>query len=453
MQQCSDIQYNATDEFDENITINVKKILYILVSNCKLLILVFLTVFILFLSLTFILPKKYTVESALYINKANETNLMEFNPYAIESQMNGNFSLSSANKLADELEIINSPIVMENVIKENEIKYQKLFGIFNTSKTGKYVSPQKFNKKRKNPKIENLKNTNILKITYTSKDPERAYNIVNSIINNYIVLQQSLNTEKSKSDKAIIEEEYKKAKAKLEEKINKSNGLPESAVSGIGGVTAMSAFSTSANSALSTLKGQILSGKRSQIAVSEDAAKTSVLSSKLEWAKIVEKMSKTSTVLVINPPQLPEKYEQTSPKLFTNILLGLVWGFLFSLSSLIFIEARNKKLSYSMLGNNIIYNFKKDMLKLQIDLLSVQDNKVTIICFDDIKSTILETPFNKYPIIEAKISDNFINSVKKYDNFVIFSEIGQTDSLLYKQVKSILSNLNKKIVADVLVKD
>ena len=32
-----------------------------------------------------------------------------------------------------------------------------------------------------------------------------AYNVVNSIISNYIDLQQSLNTEKSKSDKAILE--------------------------------------------------------------------------------------------------------------------------------------------------------------------------------------------------------------------------------------------------------
>lgn len=445
--------YIPDENIDEELTIDLKKILLTIWSQKYLIVQVFLVVFLIFIALTFVLPKKYTVNADLYINKTNNTNLAEFNPFIIDSQLNGSFSLTGTNKLADELEIINSPIVMENVILENNIKYKKLFGIFTTKKTGKFVSPQKFNKKRKNPKIENVKNTNILKISYTSKDPKLAYDVVNSIINNYIVFQQSLNAEKSKSDKAIIEEEYNKVKSRLKQNINQSAGLPENALYGMGSMSAMSAFSTSASKAMAGLKGQMISGKRTQIEVSEDAAKTAALSSKLEWAKIVEKMSDTSTVLLINPPLLPEKYEQSSPKLLTNILLGLFFGFLFSLIALIISENRSKKLTYSMLGDNIIYDFDKDLLKLQIDLLSEENNNIAVICFDNTQNHLLQTNFNKYHIIQAGISNEFINSIKNFNKFLLFSKIAQTDSTLYKQVNSILKNLNKEVISDVLVKD
>lgn len=446
-----DILYTQEDELNAELTIDLRRIVLAIWSQKYLIVQVFLVVFFMFIALTFIIPKKYTVNADLYINKTNNTNLAEFNPFLIDSQLNGSFSLTGTNKLADELEIINSPIVIENVILENNIKYKKLFGIFTTKKTGKFVSPQKFNKKRKNPKIENVKNTNILKISYTSKDPQLAYNVVNSIINNYIVFQQTLNSEKSKSDKKIIEEEYNKVKERLNQKLSQSAGIPESAISGMGSMSAMSAFSTSANKAMAGLRGQMISGKRTQISVSEDAAKTASLSSKLEWAKIVEKMSDKSTVLVINPPLLPEKYEQSSPKLLTNILLGLFFGFLFSLFALIYAENSSKKLTYSMLGDNIIYDFDKDLLNLQINLLSEENNNIAVICFDNIQNHLFQTNFNKYPIIQADISNEFINSVKNFNKFLLFSEIGHTDSTLYKQVNSILKNLNKEVIKDVLI--
>lgn len=437
------------NDFDEEITFNLKKYLYVLWNRKILIFFVFVTVIAFFVLMTFVSPKKYTVEADLYINKSNYTNLAEFNPFVIESQTEDGFSISSANKLANEIELIKSSLVIDNVIKENNLIYQKKFGFITTSKTGKYYSTKAFLGKGKNPKFDNVKNTNILKIKYTSKNPEKAYNIVNSIINNYIDLQQTLNAEKSKSDKAIIEREYNKVKSQLNQKINQSSGLPESAVGGMGNMTAMSAFSASASRAMANLQGQILSGKRSQIAVSEDAAKTAELSSKLEWARIVEEMSDNSKVLIINPPVKPEIYEISSPNLFKNILLGIIWGLLLSLTALIIAETTNKKLTYSMLGDDILYNFEKNLTELQISLLSLQGENVAFVVFD--KFDISKYGFEKNQVLKAEISDKFINSVRKYDKFILFSSIGQTDASLYKQTKLILSNLNKVVVKDVLI--
>lgn len=437
------------NDFDEEITFNLKKYLYILWNRKILIFFVFLAVIAFSVIITFFSPKKYTVEADLYINKSNYTNLAEFNPFVIESQTEDGFSISSANKLANEIELIKSALVIDNVIKENNLIYQKKFGFITTSKTGKYYSTKAFLGKGKNPKFDNVKNTNILKIKYTSKNPEKAYNIVNSIINNYIDLQRTLNAEKSKSDKSIIEREYNKVKSQLNQKINQSSGLPESAVGSMGNMTAMSAFSTSVSRAMANLQGQILTGKRSQIAVSEDAAKTAELSSKLEWARIVEEMSDNSKVLIINPPVKPEKYEISSPNLFKNILWGIIWGLLLSLSALIFVETTSKKLTYSMLGDDIIYDLEKNLTDFQIYMLSTQGEKVAFVTFDNLN--ISKYDFEKIQVLEAEISDKFINSVKKYDKFILFSSIGETDSSLYKQTKLILSSLNKVIIKDVLI--
>lgn len=449
--QESQVYDNFDNEFDEELTIDIKKIFFTVWNGKYLLIKIFSVVLLFFILLTFFTAKKYTVEADLYINKSNYTNLAEFNPFVIESQTEDGFSVSNANKLTNEIELIKSSLVIDNVIHENNLIYKKKFGIFTTPKTGKYLSTKAFIGKGKNPKFDNIKNTNILKIRYTSKNPEVAYNIVNSIINNYIELQQSLNTEKSKSDKAIIEKEYNKAKAQLSSNLNQSSGLPESAVSGMSNFSALSAFSTSASKAIANLKGQILSGKRSQIAVSEQAAKTAELSSKLEWARIVEEMSNNSKVLIINPPVKPEAYEQTSPNLLSNILLGIVFGLLLSLLALIIKETTSKTLTYSMIGDNAIYSLRKNLTELKTILLTNKDKNVAFVAFDDTYADIKEQNLGKYPVITAEISEEFVTALAKVQNVILFEKINQTDSKFYKQIKSILKDMNKNIIKEVLV--
>lgn len=449
--QESQVYNNFDNELEDELTIDLKKIFLAIWSRKYLIVKVFVVVLLIFICITFISPKKYTVEADLYINKSNATNLSEFNPYVIESQLEDGFSSTASNKLANEIELIKSALVMQKVIKENEIRYKKIFGIFSTKKTGKLIPAQKFNKKGKNPSFENIRGTNVLKIRYTSKNPETAYNIVNSIILNYIDLQQSLNTEKSKSDKAILEKEYNKAKVQLNEKLSQSSGLPASAVSGMGNISAMSAFSASASKAIGNLKGQFISGKRSEIEVTENATKAAQLASKLEWARIVAEMSDNSKVLVINPPFKPEIYDQSSPKLFYHIMLGIIFGAFASLISLFLVESTSKKLTYSMIGDNIIYNYTDNIGDVKAYLLANNDKNIAILAFKDSLQLVKETYGGNYKVIVADISDDFINNIKKFDNFIIFETINATDAKLYKNIMIILKKLNKKIIKEVLL--
>lgn len=447
-----DMLYIPDENLDEELNIDFKKIFLMFWNRKSLIIKVFVLVLLLFIASTFILPKKYTVEADLYINKSNATNLAEFNPYAIESRIEDGFSFTSTNKLGNEIELIKSPLVMQKVINENGIKYKKIFGIFSTKKTGKLIPAQKFNKKGKNPTFESVRGTNVLKIKYTAKKPDMAYNVVNSIIADYIDLQQSLNTEKSKSDKEILEKEYNKVKSELNQKLNNSSGLPESAANGMGNISAMSAFSASASKAIGNLKGQFISGKRSEIEVAENATKAAQLASKLEWARIVAEMSDNSKVLVINPPLMPEVYDQSSPKLLINILLGIVFGTIAALFALIFAETTSKKLTYSMLGDNVVYNFMDNLTELKMCFLANKDSNIALVAFDDAIEDVKEQYLGKYTIISADITDEFVNSVKNYDKVILFEKVNSTDSKLYKNIITILKDLNKNILKEVLVK-
>ena len=455
MQQQQVNYYIPQEELDEELTIDLKKIFFALWSRKFLIIKTFLTVLVIFIALTFIMPKKYKVESDLYINKANNSNMMEINPYAIEELGAGGgmaaLMAGGGGALTNELELMQSPLVIDKVIRENNLVCKKLFGIFPNKKEGEYISTKSFLKK--NVSFENKKGTNVITIEYKSKDPELAYNVVNSIINNYVELHKQLNSEKSKSDKKVIETEYNKAKKALNQKMNAVSGLPEQAAAATGGLSAMSAFSKSAQQAMSNLKGQIVAGQKSRIAVTEEAEKVAALSSKLEWAKMVDEMSDSSKVLVLKEPQKLRDFEYSSPKLLINILLGIVFGFLASLFAVIFAENTDKKLTYSMLGDNIIYSLENDFSDLKLFLLANQDKKVSIAVFENIPQDTVEQlrEFKNVNLVKADITEEFVQNIKNSEEIVIFATVGKTSSKLYKQIKTMLSEMNKKISQEVLI--
>ena len=448
--------YISEEELDEELTIDFKKIAFGIWIRKFLILKVFTLILLFFIALTFISAKKYTVSSDLYINKANNSNMMEINPYAIEElgSAGGGMAalMSGGGGLINELELIQSPLVIDKIIKENDLRFKKIFGIFPTKKTGEYLTTEAFLKK--NISFENKKGTNVLSIEYKSKDPELAYNVVNSIITNYIALHKELNAEKSKSDKKVIETEYNKAKAALNSKVNTISGLPEQAMVSTGNLTAMSAFSRSAQQAMSNIKGQIVAGEKSRIAVTEEAAKVAALSSKLEWAKMVEEMSDSSKVLVLKEPQKLRDFEYSSPKLLINILLGIVFGAIAALFAVIIAENTDKKLSYSMLGENIIYNIENDFSDLKLLLLANQDKKIATVCFENIPSNIEEQlkAYRNLSLVKADISNEFVQSVKNSDEILSFVTIGKTNSKFYKQIKTMLTEMNKKVALECLIK-
>ena len=449
--------YIPQEELDEELTIDLKKIFFAIWNRKYLIIKIFTVILLFFIALTFISAKKYTVSSDLYINKANNSNMMEINPYAIEELGAGGGMaalMSGGGGLTNELELIQSPLVIDKVIRENNLVYRKKWGIIPNKKEGEYISTQAFLGKGKNPTFENKKGTNVLSIEYKSKDPELAYNVVNSIITNYVALHKELNAEKSKSDKKVIETEYNKAKAALNSKVNTISGLPEQAMVSTGNLTAMSAFSRSAQQAMSNIKGQIVAGEKSRIAVTEEAAKVAALSSKLEWAKMVEEMSDSSKVLVLKEPQKLRDFEYSSPKLLINILLGIVFGAIAALFALIIAENTDKKLSYSMLGENIIYNIENDFSDLKLLLLANQDKKIATVCFENIPNNIEEQleAYRNLSLVKADISNEFVQSVKNSDEILIFATVGKTNSKFYKQIKTMLTEMNKKVALDCLIK-
>lgn len=448
--------YNYNQDIDEELTIDLKKIFCALWSRKILISKVFLIILLCFIILTFISPKKYKVDSDLYINKANNTNMMEINPYAIEELggAGGGMAalMSGGGGLTNELELMQSPLVIDKVIRENNLVYKKKFGIIPNKKEGEFISTTAFLKK--NISFENKKGTNVITIEYKSKDPELAYNVVNSIINNYVELHKQLNSEKSKSDKKVIEAEYNKAKKALNTKLNSSSGLPEQALATSGNISAMSAFSKSARQAMANLTGQVIQGQKSRVAVTEEAEKVAALSSKLEWAKMVDEMSDSSKVLVLKEPQKLRDFEYSSPKLLINILLGIVFGFIASLFAVILAENTDKKLTYSMFGDNIIYNLEEDFSDLKLLLLANADKRMSIITFEDIPSNILSKFENIRNInfVKADISNEFVNSISTSDKVILIVSVGKTNSKFYKQIKSMLGEMNKNIISEAIIK-
>ena len=444
---------------DEELNIDLKRIFFAIWARKSLIIKIFISAILFFILLTFISPKKYIVSSDLYINKANNSNMMEINPFALEelgAAGGGVAALMSGggSALANELELMQSPLVIDKVIRENNLVYKKRWGIIPNKKEGEYISTAAFLGKGKNISFENKKGTNVITIEYKSKDPEFAYNIVNSIINNYIEIHKQLNSQKSKSDKDILESEYTKAKTALNKKVNEVQGLPEQAMTSTGNLTAMSAFSKSAQQAMSTIKGQVIAGERSRIELTEEASKVAELSSKLEWAKMVDKMSDSSKVLVLKEPQKLRDFEYSSPKLLINIILGIVFGFIISIIALIFAELTDRKLSFSMLSDNIIYDLKKDFTDLKLQLLANQDKNISIVTFENLSDDILSSlkEFKNITVIKADITNEFVQHVNKSEKVVLFSKIGQTSSKLYKQIRTILTDMKKNILLDCLIK-
>ena len=110
--------YPMQDELDEELTIDLKKIFFALWSRKLLIISVFICVLVFFILLTFILPKKYKVDADLYINKSNNSNMAELNPYVIsELGAGGGMAaiMSGGGTLANDIELMQSPLVIDKV--------------------------------------------------------------------------------------------------------------------------------------------------------------------------------------------------------------------------------------------------------------------------------------------------------------------------------------------------
>ncbi|MBR6127110.1 hypothetical protein IKQ21_05435 [bacterium] len=453
MPQDNIVLYNPYNELDEDININYLKIWKIICSRKKILLKVFCLVLIFFILLTFIVPKKYKVTADLYINKSNSSNMLEVNPYALDEASSPMLSMGTDKAINNEIELMKSELVLDKVIRENGLVYKKKFGFIPNKKEGEFLTAEAFYKKGKVLKIENTKNTNVVTIEYKHKKPEISYGVVSSLISNYIELHKELNTEKSKSDMKLLESEYTKIRENLEKNINKSVGLPVQSMTGIGNLSAMSAFSRSASEAIGNIKGQYLAGEKSQIAVSEERQKLTQLATKLEWAKMVEQMSDSSKVLVLKEPKQLRPFENTSPKLIINVILGVILGALSSIFALIYVEITDKKLAYSKISNNVIYNGLENVDSIKAEILGYDPDKILLISLVQLPQDFINNvqTLSNAKVVYANLTKDFLQEISSSKKIMIISKIQVTSTDLYKKIESIIEKQNKVNVQDILI--
>ena len=453
MQQENVVFYNPMDELDDDLNINFEKIWKTIWSRRVLLIKVFCSVLAFFVLITFIMPKKYVVSADLYINKSNNSNMMEVNPYVLDEASGSAIPMGADKAMNNEIELMKSELVLDKVIRDNGIVYKKKFGILPNRKEGEYLTTEAFYKKGKKLKLENTKNTNVITIQYTAGKPELAYGVVSSLITHYIELHKELNTEKSKSDKQLLESEYAKTKQALEKKINQSSMLPVQSMAGIGNISAMSAFSKSASQAIGNIKSQYVQGEKSQIAVTEESQKLTQLATKLEWAKLVEQMSDSSKVLVLKEPKQLRPFEKSSPKLLMNIILGCIFGGLLSLIALIFVEQSSKKLTYSMLTNNIIFDGINKQALIETKLYSYNPKKVLALSLVQLPQSFINSvqSLPNTHIAYCNQTKDFIDKIMVADKIVLISKLGITDAESYKVVRDVIKNQQKEVAYDILM--
>lgn len=441
------LDYNIDEEIDKDLNIDLKKILLTVWNRKKLVFLVFCVTICFFVLITLFGTKKYTVTADLYINKGNTTHMADVNPYILEDSTGSILSMSSTNLLANEMELIKSEPVINNVIAENDIRYKKILGIFPNKKEGELISTDSFLKKGKNPKFENIKGTNVITVKYVAKKPELAYNVVSSIITNYIKLQKELQADKSKFDTMVLEKEYQTAQQQLNDKLNKSEGM-----SGQGDkMAALAAFSSGSTNASTIIRSQMIQGEKNKIDITKEAKKVTELSAKLQWAKLVEEMSASSKVIVLREPHKLRDFEYSSPKPLINFLISIVYGLIFSAIAVLIAEIKDKKLTWSMLSGKIINSI--DDIELKKNLLINKDKKVSIIAFETINEDVLSKlrNFQNITVVNAEFTANLIDRIKFSDQIMTFAKIGETDAELYKQIKSVIENLNKEILFEILL--
>ena len=447
MQNENIVLLNSANEPDEELNINVLKIWNILWSRKLLIIKVFCSVLLFFVLLTFIMPKKYIVTADLYINKSNNSNMMDVNPFVLDDATGPIVSMGSDKSINNEIELIKSELVLDKVIRDNNIRYTK------GKRKGEYISAEAFYGKGKTLQIDNVKNTNVISIKFKSRKPDYAYGVVSSLITNYIQLHKEINSEKSKSDKRLLESEYAKIKTNLDKRINETNGLPAQTITGIGNLSAMSAFSRSASEAISNIKSQYMAGEKSQIEVKEESEKLANIAAKLEWAKMVEQMSDSSKVLILKEPKQLMPFEKSSPKLLINIILGCIFGALASLTALIYIECNDKKLPYSVLSDNIIYDGFNDFDKIKIEILGNRPKKVLLVSLVQLSQNIIDKirSISNADIVYADLTDEFIDKISENSHIIMVSKIQDTNTDTYKKVKNLIIKQNKNITCDILV--
>ena len=168
---------------------------------------------------------------------------------------------------------------------------------------------------------------------------------------------------------------------------------------------------------------------------------------------MVEEMSDSSKVLVISEPILPRSFEKSSPKLLINIILGCIFGGLASLIALIVAESMDKKLSYSKLSDNIIYDVQNHIDTLKAEVINNNKSKILLVSFLQIPAEISDR-LQGLPNLEttyADVSYEFNDKLDAADKVILLSQIMVTNKESYDTIRKVIKTKNKEILADALI--
>ena len=235
--------------------------------------------------------------------------------------------------------------------------------------------------------------------------------------------------------------------------MGRSSILPPTAMNSLGMMAALKSHNKAIGGAMSSVQGQVIEGQKSQISVDQEVEKLKLVKSKLEWTNLVEKMSKdTSNVIVLKQPEIKKSFEQSSPKLLINLLLGILFGFFASVIVVIFAEQTDKTLTYSDLGDRIIYNIADNIDDLKILLLANSKETMLIVDFDGFQSELLKRleGFSNFKIIKSDITPKTIEEIANAKKLVFAAKIGETPKKIYKQIKTVCDETNGFICTEVV---
>jgi len=322
---------------DSEIIIDFNKALKTIIDNKKTIFVCFVISMLLGILLNFTLPKKYTSEAKVLIKRTGSTNLSYINPYVIpetseSNNYNGFFAVK--NSLNEEIEIIKSPLVIDNTIKENNLKYK------NGPAKGSYLSTEDF--LRKNFNISKLKDADIIYISYKSKNPVLSYNIVKSIINNYKAMQENINFEKASNDTVFLKKACLKTEKELNFKINqlkKYNNQTEGLTGGssTSNLNLLSFYDKRFKQKLKQISDNQTNFKKLENEITQKTEELNTLKKKLEWSYLVKEMSKNTTnIVILQSPKIKEKYAFSEPQPLVIFILCIFGWIFMCLTTIIF---------------------------------------------------------------------------------------------------------------------
>ncbi len=451
------VENNFNNNEHEDITINFKQIINILIYRKNLFFILSILIIPLFLGFYFISPKKYETNAKLYVNSSVNTNLMDINPYIIGNAGGGTSSGSLSSMLSglggslkNEIEIIKSPLVIDQVIKENNLKYKK------GPKTGKYINTHDFLNKNLSITSDG-KGSNILSISYKAKEPEFAYNIVTSIINNYKKTKRLMNIDKTEKDIDFLNKEYQKIEKGLNSQIDilkASDAKLYNAMSGAQSINIVeSYYDKNIKNLLDKMADKSLDSKKLYLEMERNIEKLKMIQSKLDWSNLVQKMAEnTSNIIVLEPPVKKENFEYSEPKLITHLILGFILAIFTSIISIIIAEVRDKKLTYSSFDENTVSN--EDELDQLIINLSVKDERATLLAPKTTNNESVQQLASSQNVSLTNIEtmENIITSIKGANSVILAGEIGETPKKTYKLIKQTCKELDKNIISEVIIK-